>query len=274
VRGFFAGRERSRTGSDTIRTVQRIAVRHLVARVDAALQAAGDPVRAETERRYLKTNLRHLGVSVPEIRRAVRRAWPDAGGLPRDELVAAAAALWRGGVHDRRVAAAELLRAGADELTGGDLAFLERLLREARTWALVDVLAPAVVGPVVEREPALGATLDRWASDGDFWLRRAAMLALLPALARGEGDFDRFSRYADAMLEASELFIRRAIGWVLRETARRRPELVYEWLSPRVERMSGTTLREPARVLPADWRQELLSRHPTLSQSRRARESG
>ena len=101
--------------------------------------------------------------------------------------------------------------------------------------------------------------LDRWAVDEDFWLRRAAMLALLVALRRGDGDFDRFGRYADAMLEDTEFFIRKAIGWVLRDTARRRPAMVYQWLLPRAARASGVTLREAVKPLTEDQRAAVLA---------------
>ena len=53
------------------------------------------------------------------------------------------------------------------------------------------------------------------------------------------------------MLEEREFFIRKAIGWVLREVAKRRPELVTTWLTPRVHRASGVTFREAIKYLPA-----------------------
>ena len=107
----------------------------------------------------------------------------------------------------------------ADRLQPADIVLVERLLREAHTWALVDELAAVVVGGLVEHHPELGAVLDRWAVDGDLWIRRSALLALLVPLRRGDGDFARFSRYADAMLGETEFFIRKAIGWVLRTSA-------------------------------------------------------
>ena len=61
------------------------------------------------------------------------------------------------------------------------------------------------------------------------------------------------------MLEEKEFFIRKAIGWVLRETAKRRPWLVPDWLAPRVHRASGVTMREAVRPLPADVRERLLT---------------
>ncbi len=78
------------------------------------------------------------------------------------------------------------------------------------------------------------------------------MLALLVPLRRGDGDFDRFARYADAKLEEREFFIRKAIGWVLRDTSRIRPDLVYGWLLPRAAWASGVTLREAVKHLTHD----------------------
>jgi len=103
------------------------------------------------------------------------------------------------------------------------------------------------------------AVLDRWAGDDDFWVRRAALLALLVPLRKGGGDFDRFCRYADAMLDEKEFFILKAIGWVLRDTARKRPAMVYEWLLPRAGRASGVTLREAVKPLSAEQRAAVLA---------------
>jgi 3-methyladenine DNA glycosylase AlkD len=139
------------------------------------------------------------------------------------------------------------------------MAWLELLVRESRTWALVDGLAASVVGSLVERAPEAAAVLDRWAVDEDFWIRRSALLALLPALRRGEGDFDRFGRYADAMLDDKEFFIRKAIGWILRDTARKRPTMVYEWLLPRAGRASSLTLREAVKPLSEQQRRAILT---------------
>ena len=69
------------------------------------------------------------------------------------------------------------------------------------------------------------------------------------AVHQGRGDFERFGRYADAMLEEREFFVRKAIGWVLRDTARKRPDLVYEWLLPRAARASTVTIREAVKPL-------------------------
>jgi 3-methyladenine DNA glycosylase AlkD len=152
-----------------------------------------------------------------------------------------------------------LLEAFEPVLVPVDITLLEQLIRQSKTWAFVDELAIAITGPLVERSPDLLRVLDRWAEDDDFWVRRSAMLALLRPLRRGRGDFRRFARYAGRMLEEREFFIRKAIGWVLRETGKPRPDLVYAWLLPRAARASGVTVREAVKYLSSAQRAQVLA---------------
>ena len=231
----------------------------LVDEIDAVLRSQARPEWAEHEKAYLKSSLQHYGCTVPAIRSAVRAVARRHSGLTHDEVVALAGRLWAEPAHERRVAAVEVLDTHAGLLGRDDVALLERLLRESRTWALVDGLAASVVGKVVERDPGFGPVLDRWATDGDFWIRRSALLALLVPLRKGGGDFERFARYADSMLDEREFFLRKAVGWVLRDTARKRPDMVYEWLLPRASRAAAVTMREAVKPLSEEQRRSILA---------------
>jgi 3-methyladenine DNA glycosylase AlkD len=227
--------------------------------ITAELRAAGQPGRAAAEKAFLKSDLDFFGVGVPAARAIVRawcRAHPELG---HDELTALAAGLWARPHYECRMAAQMLLIQNPALLGPADIPQLEQILREARTWALVDGLTCDLIGPLVERQPELTSVLDRWAADPDFWIRRSALLSLMLALRRGAGDFGRFSRYADQMLGEKEFFIRKAIGWVLRETAKKRPALVAAWLEPRITLLSGVTLREGVKPLPEPTRATLLA---------------
>lgn len=226
------------------------------------LRALGSPERAVQEKAYLKSDREFAGVSLPVMRSLVR-AWlavrATGGGPERDEVIGLAAALWASPLHECRQCAAILLERTPAVLRPADLDLVEKFLRTSYTWALVDGLAGNVAGGLVERYPELAGRLDLWARDEDFWVRRSALLALLGPLRRGDGDFARFSGYADAMLEEREFFIRKAIGWVLRETGKKRPDLVAGWLGPRVHRASGVTVREAVKPLPPAVRDALLA---------------
>lgn len=216
------------------------------------LTAAATPERAAGEKQYLKSDLDFIGATVPTIVKAakgIKREHPD---LARPDVLRLVRQLWKQPVHELRMAAVTILDLYSPSLRPDDIGLIEKMLRESRTWALVDNLAASVVGPLWDRFPQLDTVMDRWAVDEDFWIRRSALLASLKALRAGGGDFQRFGRYADSMLEEKEFFIRKAIGWVLRDTSRRRPELVAAWVAPRTHRMSGVTIREAIKKLPPE----------------------
>lgn len=229
-----------------------------VGSIETRLRAAGTARRAAGSKAYLKSNLDFAGNDVATLRREARawlRAHPDA---PIGTAIRFAQTLWKRRVFELRILGLEVLVARADDLAPSHLTFLERLLRDSHTWALVDVIAPRLVGPLLLRHPAsVGRALDRWARDPDFWIRRSALLALLLPMRRGEGDWRRFQRYADPLLADREFFIRKSIGWVLREAAVRAPERVVAFVEPRAPRLSGVTWREAVRKLPAKERRRL-----------------
>ncbi|MGH9280395.1 MAG: DNA alkylation repair protein [Acidimicrobiales bacterium] len=226
------------------------------AAIEAELRAAGNPERAEGERAYLKSDLEFAGCTTADVRRTVRRAH---AGRSRADVVGLVGALWSASLFECRLATVELLTLSASDLEPGDIGLVERLIRESRTWALVDPLAINVTGTLVAGHAEVAAVLDRWVTDDDFWVRRAAMLALLRPLREGGGDPDRFFRYADRLLDEREFFIRKAIGWVLRDMSRRRPELVRDWLAPRTHRASGVTMREAVKYLAPGDRDALMA---------------
>jgi 3-methyladenine DNA glycosylase AlkD len=214
------------------------------------LRAVARPERAVQEKAYLKSDLEFLGASVWEIRRVVQ-AFSKGTELTHDTLVDLVEALWAEPMHERKMAAVALLELHPWLLGSADMPLIERLLRESRTWALVDGLAGDVVGGILVASPVkVTPVLDRWATDPDFWIRRSSLLAELRPLRAG-GDLAPFLRHADAMLEEKEFFIRKAIGWVLREAGKKQPGEVIAWIAPRTHRASGVTMREVVRHLPA-----------------------
>ena len=223
------------------------------------LRAAGTPERAVGEKRYLKSDLEFVGTSVWENRRVVQAFVRGQPPLTHDELVALAGALWAKPLFDRRMAAVLLLELHPRLLSPADLPLIERLLRESLTWALVDGLAGDVTGGILGRFPAeVTPVLDRWSTDPDFWIRRSSLLAELQPVRAG-ADLAPFLRRADAMLDEKEFFIRKAIGWVLREIGKKRSAEVVAWLAPRTHRASGVAMKEAVKYLPKADHERLMA---------------
>jgi 3-methyladenine DNA glycosylase AlkD len=215
-------------------------------RIEAELRKVGTAERAAGEKRYLKSDLAFIGVTLGEIRSTTKSVTRNEQ-LGHDDLLALVRELWSKPIFERRMVAVILLELHAGELGPDDLPLIESLIRESKTWALVDALAGDVVSAIATRHK-IKQKLDMWAKDDDFWVRRSALLAELKPLKNGSA-FQPFARRADQMLDETEFFIRKAIGWVLREMSKKRPEEVYNWIGPRTHRASGVTMREAVKYL-------------------------
>ncbi len=214
-----------------------------------AMVATATAERAASEQRYLKSELEFLGTTVPDMRIAVKAWLREHRCIGHDDLFAVVGALWQQPVHEMRTAAIELLVLQPKLLDAGDLPWIEAHLRECATWALVDPLAGSVASRIMAADPSALAVTDRWLTDDEMWIRRSAVLALRDSLRGGE-QLDRLFAYADELIGETEFFIRKVLGWVLREEAGRHPGAVSAWLRRQMPVMNMVTLREPCRKLP------------------------
>jgi 3-methyladenine DNA glycosylase AlkD len=221
----------------------------IVARLERSLAKQGTRARAIREKRYLKSELRFLGVTMPVIRREAKAFVRANGALSRAELKSLVDALFETRVHELRSMGIGILELNAERLDIRDANWLVELVRRAPTWAHVDWLAIKVLGPLVARDPSLVKRLERWSRDENFWVRRTALLALHDPLAAGTGDFECFERLAVPLLSEREFFIRKAIGWLLRATAKRTPERTIGFVERYGGRMAGLTFHEATRNL-------------------------
>jgi 3-methyladenine DNA glycosylase AlkD len=219
-----------------------------VSALRAQLQALRDSERAQQEKRYLKSDLEFIGVGMPALRKTAKafvRAHPE---LDHDRLLQLTHALWQHEVHELRALAVGILELKVQQLSAADLPALIALVRASKTWALVDWLATKVIGPLSDT-PKAHKHIDAWARDPDFWVRRSALLCHHDSLLQGEGDFEHFARLAVPMLGEREFFIRKAIGWVLRSTAKRTPARTYAFVAEHARELSGLSFREAVRAL-------------------------
>ena len=233
------------------------------------LRAVGKEKRAVGAKAYLKSDLEFIGVAAKPLRTVARAFLSNHPDLDHDNLLVLVMALWERPVFELKAVAVALLERRANDLVTDDLELVEGLLRRSHTWALVDWLCTKVAAPIVERDPNTVATvLEEWSRDEDFWVRRASMLAQLPALRAGGGDFALYASFASRMVGEKEFFIRKAIGWVLRDVSKKRPELAYAFLAEHIGEVSGLTLREGSKYLPEGQKEDLRNLHRARKSAR------
>ena len=200
-------------------------------------------------RAYMLDQFAFLGIRATPRRQALR-------GLPRlntwtaVDLLSAAEALWEMPEREFQYAAVDLLAKHHRQLELASLPSLLQLVQRHAWWDTVDGLA-GVVGDILLRERAGQADVQRqmddWVGHPSLWVRRVAMLHQLGW--KTQTDQARLFRYALALAPETEFFIRKAIGWALRDHARTQPEAVRTFLADHVHVFSGLTRREAGKHL-------------------------
>lgn len=227
----------------------------LIAEVRSALAAAADPERARGQQRYMKSAMPYRGLTSPVLRATLRPILNQAAyDLPdRTTWEATVRALWDGAAYREErysalaVAGHRRYRAFRDVET---LPLYRHLAVTGAWWDFVDDIATHHVAPVLRADrDAATPVIRAWATDENLWVRRVAILSQLPA--KGDTDTALLSHCLDSNLPespfGSEFFIRKAIGWALREFAKTDPQWVLDYHSGRA--LSPLSRREALKHL-------------------------
>ena len=219
-----------------------------LAPIEAALRALADAQQAVPMKAYMLDQFAFLGIRAGPRRDALKGLMKFTGSA--DELLALAEALWRLPEREFRYAAIDLLSKYHKRLDVGALPRILQLVQTDPWWDTVDGLA-GVVGDSLLRakasQPDVQRHMDACLVHPHLWVRRVAMLHQLGW--REQTDQDRLFRYALTLAPEKDFFIRKAIGWALRDHARTQPDAVRDFLARHADQLSGLTRREAGKHL-------------------------
>ncbi|WP_374349680.1 DNA alkylation repair protein [Chitinimonas sp.] len=193
------------------------------------LTAAAEPGRAPAMRAYMREQFDFLGVPTPARRRAAKAFIHAGRDMDSAQLLALAEQLWQQPEREFQYVAIDLLDRHIARLTPDSLPALEALVQSKPWWDSVDGLASWVIGGLVGRHRALQARMDQLSRHPDIWLRRVAILHQLGY--KTSTDHARLFDYCAANAGDAEFFIRKAIGWALREYAYTAPDAVRDFVN-------------------------------------------
>jgi 3-methyladenine DNA glycosylase AlkD len=219
----------------------------LMARLTAVYPTGADATRAAGAAAYMKGIAPFLGLYTPD-RRALSRTVVE--GTPRpDEADCTAIALrcWALPEREYHYFAVDYLRRHVGRCSSGFLPTVRRLVVTVPWWDTVDALASHVVGPLVSADPRLKSDMDTWIDDDSLWVARTALLHQLRY--NDATDADRLFSYCLRRADHPDFFIRKAIGWCLREYAKTDPEAVRDFVDGARDRLAPLSVREATKHL-------------------------
>lgn len=216
--------------------------------VQRLLTSHADREKAMPMAAYMKQRFPFFGIPTPVRRVLTRALFAEIGRQPDPEwLMQVAEALWLCEERECQYVAADLLVKHARHLECGLEPRLAALVCTKSWWDSVDALAARVYGDLARRCPSCLPVLDRYATDENLWLRRVAILHQLHYAAGT--DLDRLSAALEANLQHPDFFIRKAMGWALRQYAKTDPDWVRAWLAQRGVAVPALTRREACKHL-------------------------
>ncbi len=223
-------------------------IEELIAFVQSELETRADPRRAAAMAAYMKTSMPFYGVPKPEreqIRREIKTRFIP---LNRSDYERAVLGLWKLPHREEKYFAIDVARTWRDFIVPESLPLYRRMIHEGAWWDTVDEVAAHLVGAVLLRHrQATALLMDRWIEDAHLWIRRAAIISQLTH--KDKTDHARLFRYSLAQAAEKDFFIRKAIGWALRQYAYTAPDRVCAFITKNRHRLSPLTYREASRVL-------------------------
>ncbi|MGE0494535.1 MAG: DNA alkylation repair protein [Vulcanimicrobiota bacterium] len=217
----------------------------LADRAESLFAAHADAEKATQMAAYMKDHFAYFGLPQPARKALVRDL--KLGRPDRAQLLASTEALWAKEQRELHYLAIDLLIKHQKVLEEQDLPWLRGLLTTHSWWDSVDPLASHVLGSLLWRYRELCSHLDDWIACPNLWLARSALLFQLRY--KDETDFERLSRYILTVCHSGEFFLRKAIGWALREYSKHQPDRVVSFVETNADKLSGLSRREALKWL-------------------------
>lgn len=197
---------------------------------------------------YLKTNMPFYGVQKKGRTEVYRRVRTEVPIRSNSEYRRAILALWDQPHREEKYLAIAVAKGNAGYVTHENIDLYRQLVVDGAWWDLVDDVAINCVGIVHRSERKLmEPVIEAWIDDENMWLRRTALIS--PIKHKDDTDYQTLFDHCLRRAHEKEFFIRKAIGWTLREYAKTRPDLVRSFLLEHRDRWSGLSFREAAKHL-------------------------
>ena len=221
--------------------------RGLLAELSSAFEAHRDAERARGMASYMRDQFPYYGIPAPEQRVIAREILANHEKPDEAQLKAIALACWGRREREWQYFACDLLVRHASNVSARFITTAKTLVSTKSWWDTVDSLAIRTVGPLVRSHPALQTTMDRWIANKNIWLARTAILHQISY--KKDTDAERLFDYCARRAHDREFFIRKAIGWALREYSKTDERAVRSFVRLHRSELSGLSQREALKWL-------------------------
>jgi len=206
------------------------------------LNALGDEDIAERQSKYMRYRFPFFGLMNTTRTKYWKDFQENEGILSKQKFIEFAQYCIQYPEREMWYIAVQVIKENKKKLQPSDFDFIKMMLVKSDWWDIVDVLAVHAIGSLCMNFPELRQAVDAWIQDENFWLRRTALIYQLGY--RKQTDEAVLYRHIMQVCHEKEFFIRKAIGWALREYSKYNPNSVIEFIESNRGKLSYLSIQE------------------------------
>ncbi len=220
----------------------------LLSELKTQLSVNAKPDYALRQQSYMKSDMPYWGVNSPlrkTIEAKVFKKFPPANNAMYRCFISA---LFNSAEHrEEWYCAVDYAVKYKKFISNDNIDLYLYLVQRAQWWDIVDGVAMWLIGRALKGAVKLSPYLKEWIGSDNLWVRRTALLTQLQY--KKDTDFDLLRELIHEVTHEKEFFIRKAIGWVLRQYSYSNPEAVLQYVSKHETELSKLSVTEALKGL-------------------------
>jgi 3-methyladenine DNA glycosylase AlkD len=222
----------------------------LTVSIKKALGEEANPAKATEMRRYMKSEMPYRGVPAPAQKKIFSVLFKQHPVSDQNTWHEAVLDLWRE-AEFREERYASIALTGVKKYrrfqTMQSLAVYEEMILTGAWWDIIDSLSNRLGELLVDHKRPMTSKMYSWAKDKNMWKRRSSILCQLKL--KKATDVDLLFENARINMSDREFFIRKAIGWALREYSKTSPPDIINFVHDHRAELSPLSKKEGLKVL-------------------------
>ena len=219
----------------------------LITAFTQAFTTHADINRAASMSQYMKCHFTYFGIAQPLRKELQKKIFSTHLITSQDELIACITELWNMDEREYQYVACDLALHYKKLWDKNIVHLFESMLLQKQWWDSIDTIAPKLMGTLIMKHPEIILTIDEYIVDKNFWIRRSALIFQLNY--KNTTDHERLFRYCQLTTHEKEFFIRKAIGWALRQYSKTNPDAVRNFIAQHKHALSPLSIREGSKYL-------------------------
>ena len=222
-------------------------MKKLIIELVRLFEAKRNPEIAQAQEAYMRNQFAYFGIKSPDQKILIATALTMHPLSTEQEVIDVVTQLWNAKERELHYAAFRIAIKYKKLLTPLFIPVAQQILLTHSWWDTVDAISSNLVGNLVSRYPTLTTVMDQWIRHENLWLRRSALLHQL--MYKDKTDEKRLFSHCKQLMHEKDFFIRKAVGWALRQYSKTHPTAVKSFIEENRSFLSPLSIKEGSKYL-------------------------